>query len=42
VFGTILSFMLVSFVNGLAIRVAILTSNVVIFPLMWVIKVIVG
>lgn len=40
--GAILSFMTVSFVNGLAIRIAILTSNVIIFPLMWLIKVVMG
>lgn len=34
--------MIVSFVNGLAIRVAILTSNVVIFPLMWLMKTVLG
>ena len=42
VLGAIISFMVVSFVNGLAIRIAILTSNVVIFPLMWLIKVVMG
>jgi hypothetical protein len=41
-FGAIFSFMTVSFVNGMAIRVAIMTSNVAIFPLMWVLKAIMG
>ena len=40
--GAIVSFMTVSFVNGLAIRVAILASNVIIFPLIWIIKVFLG
>jgi hypothetical protein len=40
--GSIISFMTVSFINGLAIRVAIMTSNVAIFPLMWVLKTIMG
>lgn len=40
--GTIISFMTLSFINGLACRIAIMTSNVVIFPLMWIIKVIMG
>ena len=33
-----LGFMLLSFVNGLIVRVALLCSNVVIFPLFWLIK----
>ena len=42
ILGAVISFMTLSFINGLAIRVAILSSNVVIFPLMWIIKVIIG
>jgi hypothetical protein len=40
--GMVIGFMTLSFINGLAIRIAILASNVIIFPLMWVIKVVIG
>ena len=34
-----IGFMFLSFVNGLVVRVALISSNVVIFPLLWIIKV---
>ena len=40
--GMVIGFMTLSFINGLAIRVAVLSSNVIIFPLMWIIKVVIG
>ena len=33
-----IGFMLLSFVNGLVVRIALMCSNVVIFPLLWIIK----
>ena len=35
-------FMLLSFVNGLIVRIALMCSNVVIFPLLWLMKKIQG
>ena len=37
-----LGFMTLSFVNGLVVRIALMCSNVVIFPLLWLIKTITG
>ena len=33
-FGAVFGFMLLSFVNGLVVRVALMCSNVVLFPLL--------
>ena len=41
-FVAALGFMVLSFVNGLIVRVALLCSNVVIFPLFWLVKVVSG
>lgn len=38
----ILGFMILSFVNGLVVRIALLCSNVVIFPMLWCIKIFSG
>lgn len=35
-------FMLLSFINGLIVRIALMCSNVVIFPLIWLVKNITG
>ena len=35
-------FMTLSFVNGLVVRIALMCSNVVIFPLLWLIKTVTG
>ena len=37
--ASIFGFMIISFVNGLVVRIALLCSNVVIFPLIWCFKV---
>ena len=36
--GAVFGFMLLSFINGMVVRIALMCSNVVIFPLLWLIK----
>ncbi len=36
--GAIFGFMLLSFVNGLVVRIALMCSNVVIFPMLYFMK----
>jgi len=38
-FGAVFGFMLLSFVNGLVVRIALMCSNVVIFPMLSVMEI---
>lgn len=41
-FTVTIGFMTLSYVNGLVVRIALMCSNVVIFPLLWIIKTLTG
>jgi hypothetical protein len=40
--SAVLGFMILSFVNGLVIRIALLCSNIVIVPMIWLVGVVSG